>query len=113
MPCCSFSLLVFPSASIQNNPQVCPYGLYAEQLSGSAFTCPRPTNKRRYRDPRPRVGDVGCWGEHWGAMGRLQLCHQRAQMVKSLLCAWGEGQGQKPTGEGEEQLWEGDGLQQC
>uniref|UniRef100_A0AAY4APQ3 Homogentisate 1,2-dioxygenase n=1 Tax=Denticeps clupeoides TaxID=299321 RepID=A0AAY4APQ3_9TELE len=31
----------------QNNPQVCPYGLYAEQLSGSAFTCPRPTNKRR------------------------------------------------------------------
>ncbi|TSK98502.1 Homogentisate 1,2-dioxygenase [Bagarius yarrelli] len=31
----------------QNNPQVCPYGLYAEQLSGSAFTCPRGTNKRR------------------------------------------------------------------
>jgi homogentisate 1,2-dioxygenase len=22
----------------QNTPQVCPYGLYAEQLSGSAFT---------------------------------------------------------------------------
>jgi len=22
----------------QNSPQVCPYGLYAEQLSGSAFT---------------------------------------------------------------------------
>jgi len=22
----------------QNNPQKCPYGLYAEQLSGSAFT---------------------------------------------------------------------------
>lgn len=32
----------------QNNPQVCPYGLYAEQLSGSAFTCPRASNKRRY-----------------------------------------------------------------
>uniref|UniRef100_A0AAY4APR8 Homogentisate 1,2-dioxygenase n=1 Tax=Denticeps clupeoides TaxID=299321 RepID=A0AAY4APR8_9TELE len=32
----------------QNNPQVCPYGLYAEQLSGSAFTCPRPTNKRSW-----------------------------------------------------------------
>uniref|UniRef100_A0AAX7T7V1 Homogentisate 1,2-dioxygenase n=1 Tax=Astatotilapia calliptera TaxID=8154 RepID=A0AAX7T7V1_ASTCA len=30
----------------QNNPQVSPYGLYAEQLSGSAFTCPRPANKR-------------------------------------------------------------------
>jgi homogentisate 1,2-dioxygenase len=25
----------------QNSPQVCPYGLYAEQLSGSAFTEPR------------------------------------------------------------------------
>ena len=25
----------------QNNPKVCPYGLYAEQLSGSAFTAPR------------------------------------------------------------------------
>lgn len=35
--------------SVQNNPQECPYGLYAEQLSGSAFTCPRPANKRRYR----------------------------------------------------------------
>uniref|UniRef100_A0A3B5KHN3 Homogentisate 1,2-dioxygenase n=1 Tax=Takifugu rubripes TaxID=31033 RepID=A0A3B5KHN3_TAKRU len=29
-------------------PQVCPYGLYAEQLSGSAFTCPRPANKRSW-----------------------------------------------------------------
>lgn len=35
------------SMCLQNNPQVCPYGLYAEQLSGSAFTCPRPANKRR------------------------------------------------------------------
>ena len=27
---------------------MCPYGLYAEQLSGSAFTCPRDTNKRTW-----------------------------------------------------------------
>ena len=33
---------------LQNSPQQCPYGLYAEQLSGSAFTCPRETNRRRY-----------------------------------------------------------------
>ncbi|XP_070569122.1 homogentisate 1,2-dioxygenase-like isoform X1 [Ptychodera flava] len=32
----------------QNNPIKCPYGLYAEQLSGSAFTCPRETNKRTW-----------------------------------------------------------------
>ncbi|KAK2508542.1 hypothetical protein MC885_000198, partial [Smutsia gigantea] len=32
----------------QNNPQICPYNLYAEQLSGSAFTCPRSSNKRSW-----------------------------------------------------------------
>ncbi|RCN48508.1 hypothetical protein ANCCAN_05333 [Ancylostoma caninum] len=31
----------------RNSPQVCPHGLYAEQLSGTAFTAPRLTNKRR------------------------------------------------------------------
>ena len=30
----------------QNNPQRCPYGLYAEQLSGTAFTKPRKENAR-------------------------------------------------------------------
>ena len=33
----------------QNNPRVCPYGLYAEQLSGTAFTAPRKDNQRRYQ----------------------------------------------------------------
>jgi homogentisate 1,2-dioxygenase len=28
----------------QNSPQVCPFGLYAEQLSGTAFTAPRASN---------------------------------------------------------------------
>ncbi|CAH1110085.1 unnamed protein product [Psylliodes chrysocephalus] len=32
----------------QNSPQQCPYGLYAEQLSGSAFTAPRSENKRTW-----------------------------------------------------------------
>lgn len=32
----------------QNSPQVCPYGLYAEQLSGSAFTAPRSKNFRSW-----------------------------------------------------------------
>ncbi|RKP24635.1 LOW QUALITY PROTEIN: homogentisate 1,2-dioxygenase-domain-containing protein [Syncephalis pseudoplumigaleata] len=31
----------------QNTPQVCPYGLYAEQLSGTAFTVARHGNQRR------------------------------------------------------------------
>lgn len=25
----------------QNSPKLCPYGLYAEQISGTAFTAPR------------------------------------------------------------------------
>lgn len=32
----------------QNSPQRCPYGLYAEQLSGSAFTAPRDANLRTW-----------------------------------------------------------------
>ncbi len=32
----------------QNSPQQCAYGLYAEQLSGTAFTAPRAKNKRSW-----------------------------------------------------------------
>jgi homogentisate 1,2-dioxygenase len=32
----------------QNSPLVCPYGLYAEQISGTSFTSPRNLNLRRY-----------------------------------------------------------------
>ncbi len=48
----------------RNSPQQCPYGLYAEQLSGSPFTAPRTTNERSwlYRI-RPTVA-------HWGRFHR-------------------------------------------
>ncbi len=54
----------------QNSPQKCPYGLYAEQLSGTAFTAPRGQNERSwcYRI-RPSVRHVGRFREialpHW------------------------------------------------
>lgn len=32
----------------QNSPQRCPYGLYAEQISGTAFTAPRSANRRSW-----------------------------------------------------------------
>lgn len=32
----------------RNSPQRCPYGLYAEQLSGTAFTAPRSENRRSW-----------------------------------------------------------------
>ena len=43
-----------------NSPQRCPYGLYAEQLSGSPFTAPRAANERSwlYRI-RPSVRHMG------------------------------------------------------
>ena len=50
----------------RNSPQRCPYGLYAEQLSGSPFTAPRTTNERSwlYRI-RPTVG-------HWGRFRKAE-----------------------------------------
>jgi len=43
-----FETEVLPGALSRgrNSPQKCPYGLYAEQLSGSPFTAPRTTNER-------------------------------------------------------------------
>lgn len=32
----------------RNSPQNCPYGLYAEQVSGTAFTAPRASNRRAW-----------------------------------------------------------------
>ena len=32
----------------RNSPQVAPLGLYAEQLSGTAFTAPRHSNRRSW-----------------------------------------------------------------
>ena len=32
----------------RNSPQRCPYGLYAEQISGTAFTAPRAHNRRTW-----------------------------------------------------------------
>jgi homogentisate 1,2-dioxygenase len=32
----------------RNSPQRCPYGLYAEQISGTAFTAPRADNRRSW-----------------------------------------------------------------
>ena len=32
----------------QNSPQKCPYGLYAEQMSGTPFTAPRSNNRRSW-----------------------------------------------------------------
>ena len=44
-----FSTEALPGAlPVHNSPQVCPYGLFAEQLSGTAFTAPRASNRRTW-----------------------------------------------------------------
>ena len=51
----------------RNSPQKCPFGLYAEQLSGSPFTAPRTANERSwlYRI-RPTVN-------HWGEFEKVDI----------------------------------------
>jgi homogentisate 1,2-dioxygenase len=46
----SFATEALPGALPQgrNSPQRCPYGLYAEQLNGTAFTAPRAENRRSW-----------------------------------------------------------------
>src|SRR5579871_5021943 len=45
-----FATEALPGAlpSGQNSPQRCPYGLYAEQFTGTAFTAPRAANRRSW-----------------------------------------------------------------
>jgi homogentisate 1,2-dioxygenase len=45
-----FATETLPGALPQgrNSPQRCPYGLYAEQFSGTAFTAPRSANRRSW-----------------------------------------------------------------
>ncbi|MGI9491062.1 MAG: homogentisate 1,2-dioxygenase [Geminicoccaceae bacterium] len=56
----------------RNSPQRCPYGLYAEQLSGSPFTASRSANERSwlYR-MRPTV-------QHLGELEPVDLAHWRS-----------------------------------
>ncbi|UYV61030.1 HGD [Cordylochernes scorpioides] len=43
----------------QNNPQRCPYKLYAHQLSGTAFTAPRTSNRRTLLKMSPEKSPDG------------------------------------------------------
>ncbi len=57
----------------RNSPQRCPYGLYAEQLSGTAFTAPRAANRRSWLY---RIQPAAVQGEfrplaHPGVLGRF------------------------------------------
>jgi homogentisate 1,2-dioxygenase len=51
----------------RNSPQKCPYGLYAEQLSGSPFTAPRTTNERSW------LYRIRPTATHWGRFEKADL----------------------------------------
>jgi homogentisate 1,2-dioxygenase len=61
----------------RNSPQKCPYGLYAEQISGSPFTAPRATNERSwlYRI-RPTVTHWGQFEKADAGLWRTAPCHE-------------------------------------
>jgi homogentisate 1,2-dioxygenase len=69
----------------QNSPQRAAYGLYAEQISGSPFTAPRPSNERSwlYRI-RPSVQHA------------QRFRHARLPLWKSAPC---QGQHDRPIGQ--------------
>lgn len=59
----------------QNSPQKCAYGLYAEQLSGTAFTAPRSENQRTWfyrirpsvmHEPFLQHNVAKCLTSNWG-----------------------------------------------
>ena len=59
----------------RNSPQRCPYGLYAEQISGSPFTAPRVSNQRSwlYRI-RPSVLHSGRFAKAEQGLWRTAPC---------------------------------------
>ena len=99
----------------RNSPQRCPYGLYAEQLSGTAFTAPRHANRRTwlYRirpaaaqgafRPLSHPGLVGRFGElpavpdplRWSAP---PLPSEPRDFIDGLLTVGGTGSSDAHTG---------------
>ena len=68
----------------QNSPQQCAYGLYAEQLSGSAFTAPRARNKRSwlYRI-RPSVRHGSCFARVPMPLWKTAPAHARDALLEA------------------------------
>ena len=72
----------------RNSPQRAPYGLYAEQISGSPFTAPRASNERTwlYRI-RPSVRHSGKFAKLDAGNWRTAPCHEHEISLGQLR--WG------------------------
>jgi homogentisate 1,2-dioxygenase len=99
----------------RNSPQRCPYGLYAEQLSGTAFTAPRADNRRSWlyrirpsamHRPFARIGDgriVGAFDEVEATPNQLRwnplpMPSAPTDFVDGLVTMAGSGGPQVQTG---------------
>ena len=99
----------------RNSPQRCPYGLYAEQLSGTAFTAPRADNRRSWlyrirpsamHRPFERIDDgriVGAFDEVEATPNQLRwnpmpMPSAPTDFVAGLVTLAGSGGAQAQTG---------------
>ena len=73
----------------QNSPQRCPYGLYAEQISGTPFTAPRAENRRSwlYRI-RPSVAHQGRYARREMPFWKSAPDHMKGRLPLGPL-RWG------------------------
>ena len=101
----------------QNSPQRCPYGLYAEQLSGTAFTAPRHSNRRTWfyrirpgvqHQPFKRIDDGLLTGDFTQAVATpnqlrwdpLPIPAQPTDFVRGLITMGGNGSPGSQAGAG-------------
>ena len=99
----------------RNSPQRCPYGLYAEQLSGTAFTAPRADNRRSWlyrirpaamHEPFERVDDgriVGAFDDVEATPNQLRwnplpMPEEPTDFVDGLVTMAGSGGPAEQTG---------------
>ena len=99
----------------RNSPQRCPYGLYAEQLTGTAFTAPRADNRRSWlyrirpsamHTPFQRISlgainnDYGVTPPNQLRWNPLPVPEQPADFVEGLVSMAGNGDPYAQTGAG-------------
>ena len=73
----------------RNSPQRAPYGLYAEQLSGSPFTAPQGTNQRSWLYLiRPTVRHTGRFQKIDAGSIRTAEPASRSASVPAVISAW-------------------------
>ncbi len=99
----------------RNSPQRCPYGLYAEQLTGTAFTAPRADNRRSWlyrirpsamHTPFQRISlgainnDYGVTPPNQLRWNPLPVPEQPADFVEGLVSMAGNGDPYAQSGAG-------------